>query len=109
MCNLCGMPQSDGKSATVVLTVRLPRAMVDRLNRAAESEGMRRSDWIRDALLTAARRSETEARDRAWLEERRTRPTTVAAERLRRAMDDPETPRRSARAKAAAKRAGGAK
>lgn len=49
--NPAGRPVTvGGESAAVVVPVRLPVALVERVTAAAESSGVTRSQWVRDAV-----------------------------------------------------------
>ena len=40
----------DPDSETVELRVRVPEVLLERVDEAAESEGQRRSEWVRETL-----------------------------------------------------------
>jgi hypothetical protein len=71
--NLDDMPQRNQSSEmpagglpagkqTRVITVRVPVALHDRIQRVVDEEGISIADWTRDALLNAVRRAERQRR-----------------------------------------------
>lgn len=64
-CNLEGMPtpinlptERTKKPSSAVITIRVPKAVHDRILRVVEAEGITLADWSRDAMLAAVRRAE---------------------------------------------------
>jgi predicted HicB family RNase H-like nuclease len=46
------------KPSSAVITIRVPKAVHDRILRVVEAEGITLADWSRDAMLAAVRRAE---------------------------------------------------